>query len=346
MRQARWPGTGAVRVDPLDGVDPELRAPLEQLRVMFPGGLYAIEDLAERRRVDGLLAAEMLEAVKATQTCSTEDALVRGPAGCPDVPVRIYRPRRLRPASPAVFFIHGGGMCLGDLDYEHGTAVRICEELEVLVVSTGYRKAPEHPHPAQVDDCYAALSWMSRNATSLDFDPDRLAVFGGSAGGNLALAVALKARDLGGPALSYVMALYPMVDHRPPTAPVDEDTAVGPWDRRANTEAWDWFLAGREPDGYAAPLHADDLSGLPPTFVDVGTADLFRDENLALAQRLLAAGVSTELHVYPGVYHAAEHFSPDAEVARHIWQVRFRALRRALRIAGVPIEATGNSHED
>src|SRR6185369_2159502 len=186
----------------LDGIDPELRAPLEELRQNFPGGLYAIEDLAERRRVDAMQAAEMNETVKATQTCSTEDVRVPGPVGCADVPVRIYRPKEFRPASPAVFFIHGGGMYLGDLDYEHATAVQICEELGVLVVSTGYRKAPEHPHPAQLDDCYTALGWMSDNVVSLDFDPGRLAIFGGSAGGNLALATALKARDLGGPALS------------------------------------------------------------------------------------------------------------------------------------------------
>ncbi len=218
--------------------------------------------------------------------------------------------------------------------------MRICEELGVLVVSTDYRKAPEHPHPAQVDDCYAALCWMSDNATSLDFDPGRLAIFGGSAGGNLALATALKARDLAGPALSYVVALYPMVDHRNIASSAPEFTATWPWDRRANVEAWEWFLAGQEPDGYAAPLHAEDLAGLPPTFIDVGTADLFLDENLALAQRLLAAGVSTELHVYPGVYHAAELYAPDAEVARHMWAVRFRALRGAL---GLPVPTGSRS---
>lgn len=345
MSQREPSRTDAVKTSRLDGVDPELRAPLEELREMFPGGLYAIEDLAERRRTDAMLAAEMVEAVKAAQTCSTEDVCVPGPVGSADVPVRIYRPMRPQPASPAVFFIHGGGMYLGDLDYEHATAVKICEELGALVVSTGYRKAPEHPHPAQVYDCYAALSWMRDNAGPLDLDPGRLAIFGGSAGGNLALATALKARDLEGPALSYVMALYPMVDHRNTTPSARGGTAVGPWDRRANVEAWEWFLAGQEPDGYAAPLHADDLSGLPPTFIDVGTADLFRDENLALAQRLLAAGVSTELHVYPGVYHAAEHYAPDAEAAQHMWTLRFRALRKALGIQPVPIDADPSGEE-
>jgi len=323
----------AVQISQRDALDAELRAPLDELLEMFPGGVYAIENLAERRRIEAAHAAELVEAVKATQTCSTEDVRVPGPIGCADVSVRIYRPRRPQPDSPAVFFIHGGGMQVGDLDYEHATAMRICEELGTLVVSTDYRKAPEHPHPAPVDDCYAALRWMSQNATSLGFDPGRLAVFGGSAGGNLALATALKARDLAGPALCYVMAPYPMVDHRNTTPSAHQVTEVGAWDRRTNVEAWAWFLAGQEPDGYAAPLHAEDLAGLPPTFIDVGTVDVFRDEDLALAQRLLAAGVPTELHVYPGVYHAAEHYAPGAEAARHMWTVRFRALRRAL---GIP----------
>ncbi|WP_364710202.1 alpha/beta hydrolase [Streptomyces ossamyceticus] len=337
-----------MKTSQLDSLDPELRAPLEELLETYPGGVYAIADLAERRRIDALHAAQMNESVRAAQTCSTEDIQVPGPAGCAPVPLRIYRPRNLQPAPPAVFFIHGGGMCLGDLDYEHATAVKICEELGVLVVSSGYRKAPEHPHPAQVDDCYAALCWMSDNATSLDFDPERLAIFGGSAGGNLALATALKARDLAGPALAYVMALYPMVDHRHATPSAHQITDIGVWDRKTNIEAWEWFLAGQTPDAYAAPLHAENLAGLPPTFIDVGTADVFRDEDIALAQRLLASGVPTELHVYPGVYHAAEHYAPDAEAARHMWTVRIRALSQALRVqlTPTPIDTSADTDTD
>jgi acetyl esterase/lipase len=334
-----------VTIRQLDSLDPELRARLEELLEANPGGLSAIEDLAERRRTDARLAAEMNGPIEAVRTCSTEDLSVPGPVGSADVPVRIYRPERLQPASPAVFFVHGGGMCLGDLDYEHGTAVMLCEELGVIVVSTGYRKAPEHPHPAPVDDCYAALNWMSANAMALDFDPGRLAIFGGSAGGNLALATALKARDLAGPAVSYVMALYPMVDHRNHAPSANHVPDIGVWDRSTNVQAWEWFLGGQEPDGYAAPLHAEDLAALPPTFIDVGTVDLFRDESLALAQRLLAAGVSTELHVYPGVYHAAELHAPHAEAARHIWSVRLRALRRALAIQPVSLDVDASGHD-
>jgi acetyl esterase/lipase len=157
-------------------------------------------------------------------------------------------------------------------------------------------------------------------------------VYGGSAGGNLAIATSLKARDEGTPTIAYTMAAYPMVDHRNVLPSTYEVTEIGVWDRQTNIEAWGWFLAGQEPDRYAAPLHADDLSGLPPAFIGVGIQDLFRDEDIAFAQRLLAAGVPTELHVYPGAYHACELFAPEAELSRHIWATRFRALRRALNI--------------
>lgn len=315
-----------------EGLDPEVRWPLERLLESLPGGINGIADLAERRRIDALMVAEMTEEILAVQSCQTEDLLVPGLDGNSPVPVRVYRPAEFIPGSPAIFFIHGGGMTLGNLDYEHGLAVKICEELSIPVVSTGYRKAPEHAHPAQVEDCYAALDWLGTNAASLGFDPARLAVYGGSAGGNLALAVSLKARDEGHPRVAYTMAAYPMVDHRNVLPSTQEVTDIGVWDRRTNIEAWEWFLADQEPDGYAAPLHAVDLSGLPPMFIDVGTHDLFRDEDIALVQRLLAAGIPTELHVYPGAYHAAELFAPEARLSEQIWSTRFRALRRALGI--------------
>lgn len=313
-------------------LDAESRQPLELLLESLPGGINGIQDLAERRRTDALMVAEMTETILAFQTCTTEDVSIPGPINGAPVPVRIYRPAGFAPGSAAVFFIHGGGMTLGNLDYEHGIAVKICQELNVLLISTGYRKAPEHAHPAQIEDCYAALSWAGANARELGFDEARLAVYGGSAGGNLALALSLKARDAGHPHIAYTMAPYPMVDHRNVLPSTHEISNIGVWDRRTNIEAWSWFLGGQEPDGYAAPLHASDLSGLPSTFIDVGTHDLFRDENLALVQRLVAAGVPTEFHLYPGAYHASELFAPEAKLSARIWSVRFYALRRALNL--------------
>jgi acetyl esterase/lipase len=172
---------------------------------------------------------------------------------------------------------------------------------------------------------------MARNARELGFDPRRLAVYGGSAGGGLTIAVTLLSRDRGFPAIAFQMPIYPMIDDRNETPSSHEITDVGIWDRAGNIEAWAWYLGDGKPDQYAAPARADDLSGLPPAFIDVGTVDLFRDEDIAFAARLMQAGVPTELHVYPGAYHASEALAPDAPLSRRIWERRIDALRRALR---------------
>jgi acetyl esterase/lipase len=155
-------------------------------------------------------------------------------------------------------------------------------------------------------------------------------VHGGSAGGGLAIATALMARDHGGPAIRFLMAMYPMIDDRNETPSSHEITDVGIWDRAGNLEAWAWYLGGAEADGYAAPARMPDVSGLPPTFIDVGDLDLFRDEDIAFALRLLQAGVPTELHVHPGAFHASEGFAPGAALSKRIVAARLDALRRAL----------------
>jgi acetyl esterase/lipase len=171
---------------------------------------------------------------------------------------------------------------------------------------------------------------MADNAAELGVDPDKLGIYGASAGGGLCIAVALMARDRGGPALKFMMPIYPMVDDRNETESSQEITDIGIWDRSGNIEAWAWYLGGKEADQYAAPARAEDLTGLPPAFIDVGTVDMFRDEDIAFAQRLMAAGVPTELHVHPGSYHAAETFAADAALSRRTWALRTDALRRAL----------------
>jgi acetyl esterase/lipase len=140
----------------------------------------------------------------------------------------------------------------------------------------------------------------------------------------------MTARDRGGPAISFLMAPYPMIDDRNETASSHEVTEVGIWDRAGNIEAWSWFLGGKPADGYAAPSRAIDLEGLPPTFIDVGEMDLFRDEDIAFVARLTQAGVPTEFHLYPGAYHASEVFAPEAALSQRIWAARLSALARAL----------------
>lgn len=311
-----------------DLIDQESRQPLDELLAVLPGGFNAIPDIVARRDA----FTQMIAAIEVppNQNVTHEDRTVPGPAGAPDISVRVYRPANASGTLPGVYYIHGGGMIFGSVETENAEAEQVCQEVGALVVSVEYRLAPEHPHPAQSQDCYAGLVWMARNAAELGFDPGRLAVYGGSAGGGLVIAAALLARDRGFPAIRFQMPIYPMIDDTNETRSSHEITDVGVWDRPANIEAWQWYLGGGKPDRYAAPARAEDLSGLPPAFIDVGTVDLFRDEDITFAMRLMQAGVPTELHVNPGAYHASEVLAPQAELSARIWERRFAALRRAL----------------
>ena len=311
-------------------IDPASSLPLEELLNTIPGGFNAIEDIKERRNVINSLVRMMTAELPPIDNIVIEDRNIAAPDALLELVVRIYKPTGVSGGLPGIFFIHGGGMIMGSIETENHKAAMLCETIQSIVVSVEYRLAPENPHPAQVQDCYEALVWMSKNAAELGFDADRLAIVGGSAGGGLAIATALMARDQEFPKLSFQMANYPMIDDRNETPSSKEITDVGIWDRKANIEAWDWYLGGKNADEYAAPARAKDLSGLPPTFIDVGELDLFRDEDIEFAKRLLQAGVTTELHVYPGAYHASESFAPEAELSKQIWTKRIEALKRAL----------------
>ena len=311
-----------------DLIDPESRAPLDQLLQVMPGSFNAVPDIVARRATVEQLFGMLTP--PENPNVLVEDRSIPGPAGDPGVSVRVYRPRTASGVLPGIYVIHGGGMVLGTLDSEDAGATRLSDALGAVVVSVEYRLAPEHPHPAPVEDCYAGLVWMAAHAGELGVDPARIAIYGGSAGGGLAIATALLARDRHGPALRFMMPIYPMIDDTNTTPSSHEITDIGIWDRDGNIEAWSWYLGGKPADQYAAPTRAEDLTGLPPAFIDVGTVDLFRDEDIAFAQRLMQAGVPCELHVNPGSYHGSETFAPDAALSKRIWTARIDALRRAL----------------
>lgn len=311
-----------------DRIDPQSLVPLTALLEALPGGFNAIADIEARRAtLYGMLEA-MSAGVPPNENVTKDDRVIDGPGG--DLTVRVYRPTSPSGVLPGLFFIHGGGMVLGNLDSDDGVPTMLCETLGAVVVSVDYRLAPEHPAPAAIEDCYAALQWMAAHSDELGYDPARLAVYGGSAGGGLAIATALKVRDQGGPSIGFLMPIYPMIDDTNTTPSSQEITEVGIWDRDGNIESWAWYLGGKPADQYSAPARATDLTGLPPTFIDVGEMDMFRDEDITFAQRLLQAGVPTELHVYPGAYHASEIFAPDAALSQRIWATRIAALQRAL----------------
>jgi len=216
-----------------DRIDPDARVPLDQLMEALPGGFNAIPDIVDRRAaVTALLAA--LE-VPANPRVAKEDRIVPGPDGAPEVPVRIYRPVDAEGTLPGIYYIHGGGMVLGDIAGEDPTAEMIFDEVQAVGVSVEYRLAPENPHPAPVEDCYAVLVWMAQYADELGFDPNRLALYGGSAGGGLVIGTALLARDRGGPPITFMMPIYPMIDDTNTTASSTRSSTSGSGTVRATS---------------------------------------------------------------------------------------------------------------
>ncbi|CAL9345488.1 alpha/beta hydrolase [Streptomyces albus] len=222
----------------------------------------------------------------------------------------------------------------GGIDADRPVCERYALDLDCTVVSVDYRLAPEDPYPAGVEDCYAALVWTAQHADELGIDTTRVAVGGENAGAGLAAATALLARDRQGPPLIFQALTYPMLDDRNDTPPAREFHAIPSWSRQHNDSAWRAVLGtkvgGPDVEPYAAPARADDLSDLPPTLIQVGELDVFRDEDITYATCLLQAGVPTELHVYPGAYHGWDAVAPQAPSSVQMRDERTTALRRAL----------------
>jgi acetyl esterase/lipase len=193
----------------------------------------------------------------------------------------------------------------------------------MLVVD--YRVAPEFPHPVPLQDCYAALRWLAGHSAELGVDASRLAVMGDSAGGGLAAGVCLLARDRGGPPIAAQLLIYPMLDDRTGGGDRAGDTLLT-WSYDDNATGWGALLGDRAATGYAAPARADDLAGLPPAYLDVGGLDIFVEEDVVFAQRLIAAGIPVELHVYPGCPHGFDLLVPDADVSQRVIANRVRYL--------------------
>ena len=291
------------------------------------------EDHQARREAMAKLRAAM-PAVPLPDGVSVQDHMAPGPDGAPDVMVRLYRPASLPANAPALYWIHGGGMVVGNVQMNDPYCAGIAKELNVLVASVEYRLAPEHPFPAPIEDCYAGLRWLASSADELGLDRSRIAIGGGSAGGGLAAALALIAHDRAEVEVCFQLLVYPMLDDRNTTR--SSQVIVDPriWNRASNLAGWSAYLAdnagGEDVSPYAAPARATELAGLPPAYINVGTLDLFVDEDIAYAQALLAANVPVELRVYPGAFHGSPNLAPDAELSRRWRRDELSALDRAL----------------
>jgi acetyl esterase len=287
-------------------------------------------------------ARELLRSVRVQQApvelpagVSLERRSVPGPDGAPDVPVLIYTPESADADLPAVLYIHGGGFVVGDADSDMVLPAQLAAEVGALVVSVDYRLAPEHPFPAPVEDCFAALQWTAKNAGTLRIDPARIAVGGVSAGAGLAAAVALMARDRGGPELFFQMLDIPELDDRLETPSMRAFADTPLWNLPNAVQSWRHYLGPRDEDQpvspYAAPARATDLVGLPPAYVSVCAFDPLRDEGIAYAQRLAQDGVPTELHLFPGTFHGSSGSVPLARVSLRMRAELVDAVRRGLK---------------
>jgi len=308
-------------------VDPELTPLLD----LFPTILLSAETLPAMRARELPLPVDPDDAART----ELESRMIPGPAGAPDLKVLTYRPKGAEGPLPCIFHIHGGGYVGGRAESMEGPHRHAVAELGCVLVSVNYRLAPETPFPGNIEDCYAALGWVFKTAKALKVDTGRVGVMGESAGGGLAAALALMARDRGEYRLAFQHLFYPMLDDR--TCAAEEHHPFAGdyiWHPHNNAFGWTALLGGLKPgaDGvspYAAPARAADLAGLPPTFISTGSLDLFLEEDLEYARRLLRVGVPVEFHIYPGGFHAFD-IVPTAAVSIAARRDSLEALRRAL----------------
>lgn len=304
-------------------VDPDLRS-----------ALAALPDLAS-------LSDQTLPALRASMSggplAEAPDGLeisriaIKASHDAPDVSALLYRPTATSAGRPALLYLHGGGYVSGSAQRDDLAVRDLALATGAVILSVDYRLAPETPFPGPLEDAYDALAWLHAQADELDVDPNLIAVRGNSAGGGLAAGLAFLARDRAQYPIAFLQLVYPMLDDRTPPHPINGRHV---WTPPSNIYGWNAYLGATSREattGHAIPARAGDLSGLSPTWIGCGGLDLFVDENLAFAQRLMQAGVATELHIYPGAYHGFNLIAGAAVSQRFERDLR-AALQRAFTV--------------
>ncbi|MFB6876033.1 alpha/beta hydrolase [Streptomyces sp. NPDC056323] len=309
-------------------LDPELRELLADMPLMSQ---LSPEVLAQLRR----LPSTPIESLLVHRHADRREVTVPAKDGVP-IPLSVFSPANSErtAAAPCVYWMHGGGMVMGDRFSQIDIPLEWLDEFGAVVVSVDYRLAPEATGTALVDDCYQGLLWVADHAAELGIDPARIVVAGASAGGGLAAGVTLLARDLGTPAIAAQMLICPMLDHRNTSTSSRQYTGVpGVWTGEMNEFGWRSVLgelAEDEVSAYISPALADDLSGLPTTYVDTGSAEVFRDEDADYATRIWAAGGQAELHIWAGGFHGFDALYPQAPISVTARRTRTDWLARVL----------------
>jgi acetyl esterase/lipase len=307
-------------------LDPQMKQFLDFANAAGPMFLRAETPEQARAKMQALLAASP---VPPPEIYRVEDRHIAGPAG--QIKVRIYTPEGQPPMGILVYY-HGGGWVLGDLESHDGVCRALSNGAGCVVVAVDYRLAPEHPFPAAPDDCYAATKWVADNAQSLGGDPSRIAIGGDSAGGNIAAAVAMMARDRSGPAICFQLLFYPVTDAALDTPSQKEFAGDGFVLSRADMEwFWNHYLepGTDKQNPYASPFRAKDLSKLPPALVMTASHDPLRDEGERFAERLMTAGTKVTCTRYDGVTHGFISFADALDQGKKGLQQASEALRQA-----------------
>ncbi|MET7551997.1 alpha/beta hydrolase [Streptomyces sp. NPDC005479] len=309
-------------------LDPELRELLADMPLMSQ---LSPEVLAQLRQ----LPSTPVEPLLAHRQADRREVTVPAKDGAP-IPLSVFSPANTDRtiAAPCVYWMHGGGMVMGDRFSQIDIPLEWLDEFGAVVVSVDYRLAPEATGTTLVDDCYQGLLWVAEHSAELGIDPARIVVAGVSAGGGLAAGVTLLARDLGTPAIAAQMLICPMLDHRNTSTSCRQYSGgPGVWTREMNAFGWRCVLGDltdHEVPEYVSPSLADDLSGLPTTYIDTGSAEVFRDEDTDYATRIWADGGQAELHVWAGGFHAFDALYPRARISAAARQTRTAWLARLL----------------
>ena len=316
----------------LNKVDPELLPAVEQMQQIFGSTSLDLTDLATVRGTMAAMAEQAADGVPAIPHVENERKTIHDEALGIDVELETYSNTHVEGDRPAIIFIHGGGYVGGAANQAAPKLSQWSDRLGALIVSVEYRLAPEHPFPAALHDCFAALRWVAEFAENLQVDPNRIILVGESAGGGLAAGLALYARDQSDIKIAFQLLVYPMLDCNNVQAAGGklEDTLV--WSRDNNRMGWEAYLSNGVADEmlkYAVPSTAEDLSGLPPAFVPVGDLDLFQTENEQYVERLQSTPVEAEFKSYPGAFHGFASLAPEAAISQQFNQEIEDALRAA-----------------
>jgi acetyl esterase/lipase len=307
----------------LTKIHPELR----KIASLSPKFSYSRKNLWLINRLISLIPASKAPDLR------IENVLIPGEGGNPTIRLRIYTPQSADRPVPTMLWMHGGGYILGRPEMDDRNSIEAVRQVGIVVVSVDYRCAPKYPFPAALDDCAATLQWVSSHAVQLGIDPKRIAVGGASAGGGLAASLAQLAHDQLEIKPIFQLLVYPMLDDRTVLITELDDSLNITWDQKSNRFGWESYLGkpcgSAEVPAYAVPARREDLSGLPPAWIGLGSLDVFHAEDVAYAQRLTACGVANELVIVPGAFHGFDVFNPQLPVVRDFRNSQIAALKKA-----------------